>query len=620
MIIDKDWKYEYVDLPDINSEEDIDAYIEAAKKVFPVVKKKPNRVDLNQEFNSSNQKLSWENEQIRRCIYGFGGISGKMYFYYHFCWIQNVEEGIIRPEFRVLDAVWFRLLDDCSPGERMEGQGLICLKRRRSGFSWKAACDVIHESLFKVGASVGMTSKSERDSRKLFKKVQFIFDRLPDFLKMPMGGGQSRDYMRFGRKSKDSYGNKKISGTNSELYCVPPTDSCFEGDMLSRMILDEAGKIKNLLTIWALSEDCLMQETKRLGVPVVFGTAGEQGEGASGDGQRQMWMNNKAYMLTRFLCPGWAGLICDKNGNDNIEEAVREIMKQRKRLLDSGSTTYWDYVQKYPLTAKEALLIKGRTGIGNSKKIKEREYELEKNPANYVEGRFRWGKDNEKEVVFEPNSIFDSSGKCRIYAHPDNIMRYAAGCDPADHDYVNDGSSDLSMYIMNKQRGALPPSIVFSYTDRPEKVNDYYEQSLMALIYYHGTQVLIENNRNGMIKYFENNEYIHLLKAEPRARNSLNLKVKNRLGVRKTTTSTKEMEGHINHYTDDYCDLIPEIELIKEFSDYGNKNTDRVIAFGWCLFSLDDELNTEKTEEAVKRAIPRTVLRKVNGVLTRVKK
>ena len=612
-----DYRYEYVELPDIKGDEDIPAYIEAAKKIFPVFNKAPKRVKIP-EFDNPVAQRTWEYEEIRRCIEGHDGMSGKMYFYYNYCKIKNISGGIIHPEFRAGDATWFHLIESCGADQYNEGQGIVCLKRRRSGFSWKEAADMLHDAQFSIGANIGMTSKSETDAQRLFKWMKDIYDELPPFLRAPLST-QSKEHLTFARKSKNEHGNRQLSGHRSTVYSKAPTDKCFEGDMLTKMVIDEVGKIPNVLTIWALSKDCLMQETRRLGIPILFGTAGEQD--GDGLGQREFWMKNKSYALTKFFFPGWAGLYCDEHGNDDIEKAVKWILDTRKQKLEDGATDYWDFVQQYPLTAKDALLIKDGTGIGNVKAIKDQEYALEQSPAKYTEGKFRWGNQEkgEPQVVFEPNTLYDQTGKCRVYEHP-KPLDYSSGCDPADNDYVNKGSSDLSLYILSKQRGARPPRIVFSYTDRPEKVNDYYDQALMALIYYSETKVLIENNRNGMIQYFQNNGYIHLLKPEPQPKNQFNVQQTKRLGIRKTVNSTQEMERCINQYTDDYAHLIPEIELLSEFQVYGAENTDRVIAFGWALVSLYDEVVNFEEQQRIANAAPTYRYRKVGGKLTRVKK
>lgn len=190
-------------------------------------------------------------------------------------------------------------------------------------------------------------------------------------------------------------------------------------------------------------------------------------------------------------------------------------------------------------------------------------------------------------------------------------------CDPADHDYVSVGASDMSMYLLTRQQGMNPPRMVFSYTDRPQKSSVYYEQALMALIYYNKTQALIENNRYGMISYFENNGYLSLLKPEPVPKNTLVRKESYRIGIRKTVASTKEMERCINEYTNDYCHLIPEIELLDDFMVYGTKNTDRTIAFGWALVSLEEEGVTEDAKKKMADSLPKWKYVRRNGQIIR---
>lgn len=622
------WKYEYVELPKIKSEEDIDLYVEAAEKYFPKwTKGKYHRVWNNDKIYDKGKELKMENplalekwqfEQIRRCIEGHDGLPGKMYFYYHFCTIRNISGGFIRPDFRVSDIVWFHLLDSCEQGAYNEGNGIICVKRRRGGFSWKQAADSLHDALFKEGFRVGMTSKDEDAAKDLMKKVYQMYDRLPTFLKHPWSN-KTQESIILARKEEDDLGQRSFSGNESEIYCHAPTDSCFEGEQIGKMVIDEAGKIRNLETIWSMGLPTLMEETKRVGIPVLFGTAGEQEK--VGVGQKVFWKNSQDFDMIRFFFPGWAGLMCDDSGNDNIKESVKWILKEReKRMRLDDDKKLIEFIQQYPLYASEAFLTTGHVGIGNLRRISEQASVLEESEPRKVKGKFRWGNSNEGEVVFEPNTKFDNSGQCIIYEHPSKGMDYVSGQDPADHDYVQQGASNLSMYIMSKQRGSRPPQIVFSYTDRPQKVDDFYEQSIMALIYYNNTKTLIENNRNGMIKFYERNGYTYLLRQEPIAKNKLSRTATNKIGVTATAKSIQEMERLINHYTDDHCNLIPDIDLLDEFTKYGEENVDRVMAFGWTLVALEDEYITVKQREEIKTALPTTRLRRVGGVMRRIKR
>lgn len=627
--VDKGWKYQYHDLPKIKSEEDIDSYVKEAEKYFP----RWTRGIYNRHWNNnkffdskgvqikfSNDllKKKWEFELLRRCEKGHDGIPGKMYFYFHFCSIKNISGGFIRPDFRVSDIIWYHILESCEWTQYNRGQGVLCVKRRRGGFSWKQASDSLHDALFKEGFRIGMTSKDEAAAKDLMTKVYQMYERLPTFLKHPFSSKTQETFV-LARKDEDDLGQRTLSGNESEIYCKAPTDSCFEGEQIGKMVVDEVGKISNIETIWSMGVPTLMEETKRVGIPVLFGTAGEQTK--VGVGQKEFWNNHEIYDLVRFFFPGWAGLMSSKDGNDDIKGAVKWILKEREKLakLDNAKKLL-EFKQQYPLWVEEAFISKGGTGIGNMIKISQQLSTLEEKNSFKKEGRFRWGRDNEAKVVFEPNSHFDDSGKCVIYEEPHSSLDYESGCDPADHDFVQKGASKLSMYIGSHQKGTRPPKIVFSYTDRPERVNDYYEQSIMALLYFNSPKILIENNRFGMIKHYEDTGYLYLLKPEPIAINRLNKIQSKQLGVRKTVQSTREMERCINHYTDDFCDLIPDKELLEEFLVYGESNTDRAIAFGWLLVSLEDSYQSKSSKEDMDKALPKTRIRKINGRLVRIKK
>lgn len=599
------------------TEDNVDEYVKLCHRIFTKNTIKKKRVEQPKKFDSVLDQKAWEREEVRRIIEGHNGMCGKMYFYFTYCWIKNISGGFIRPDYRVCDSAWFELIESTRPSGKYRGHGIVCVKRRRAGFSWKAAADALHDALTRKGSEIGMDSKTETDSQHLFKKCKQIYDRLPSFLRVPVGGGQTKDSMYFARKTKDEMGNNILKGNLSELFCVAPTDIAYEGRMMTKWVSDEAGKKPNLMTMWSLTEDCLNQEEERLGQAVIFGTSGDVDTMASG--LKEFWNNHEAYTFIRFFMAGWMGMNTDAYGNDRIEDQVKKILEKRKKKLEAGALDYWDYIQKYPLTPKEAFLQKEGNGVGVVKNIREQINNIEKNPVKYIEGGFRWGVRDvgEAEVVFQPNSTVKKYGECRVYEQPIHGLGYAAGCDPADHDYVSKKASDMSTYIVSKPKGTLPPRVVFSYTCRPDTVDEYYEQALMALIYFNDTKLLVENNRYGMIKYFEWAGQIHRLKMEPVPKNSLNRKYTPKIGIRMNEATRKEMERCINEYTNEYCHLIPELDLLEEFFKYGEENTDRVIAFGWTLVSLEDDMIVHSHVSTRKGVKPSFGLKRINGSIKR---
>ena len=382
-------------------------------------------------FKNLTEKNAWEREQIRRCIIGFNGLTGKMYFWINFCYIKNLKGGKIAPEFRNADKVWFEELED----SKNKAEGIVCVKRRRAGFSWKAASDALHDAMFSPFFVVGMNSKTERDSIHLFSKILFIYDNLPQFLRSRVGSKRGMN-LRFHVNDKDENGNPIKRGLQSEINVVPPTDSAYEGLMLGKWICDEAGKIPNLPQMWSYTEDCLMQETVRYGQPIIFGTSGDISK--DGSGLMGMWENSDVYKLRRFFFGGWMGLSVDEFGNDRVEECVRWIVYERKRRENLPGKFYSDFLQRYPLTPEEAFNQYTESGIGDITLINRQIASLTDNPVKEKRGHFVI--DENGKVTFNVTPL----GKIIMYEDPDPNSLYVAGCLPAGEKVLTDsGLKDI---------------------------------------------------------------------------------------------------------------------------------------------------------------------------------
>lgn len=376
-------------------------------------------------FTSEENRVKWQREQLKRCIHGHNGMSGKMYFWFNFCYIKNLKGGRIVPEFRNCDNHWFNELYDSKANQ----EGIICVKRRRAGFSWKAAADALHDSIFNKFSVIGLNSKGERDSIHLFQKIMFIYENLPTFMKASIGAKRGMK-VEFYSADKDENKNIKKSGVQSEINVVPPTDSAYEGLMLSKWICDEAGKIPNLPQMWSYTEDCLMQETVRYGQPILFGTSGDVSK--DGAGLMGMWEHSDVYRLRRFFFGGWMGIHVDELGNDLIEDSVRWIVYERKRRESLPGKQYSDFLQRYPLTVAEAFSQYTESGIGDVKKINRQITSLIDNPVKERRGYFTI--DNDGKVSFQVSA----QGKVIMYEEPSVSEVYLAGCLPAGEKVLTD--------------------------------------------------------------------------------------------------------------------------------------------------------------------------------------
>jgi len=520
----------------------------------------------------------WELEQIKRCKEGHNGMVGKMYFFYNFCWIQGQKKKI-RPDFRVIDNEWFKFIESC---QKSNEWGIICVKRRRVGASWKEAADVLHDCLFNHHFNVGMNSKTERDSISLFNKVKFLYEHLPAFLRIPTTKSNTKNFLDFSYVVTDKQKNKTTKGNFSTILAVAPTDNAYEGLMLAKWICDEAGKIKNLATLWQYTEDCLMQETRRVGMPVIFGTAGDIG--AEGRDLEYMWRNANQYKLKKFFFAGWMGLTSDKYGNDDKENGIRWIVYERHRREGLRVEELNTFIQKYPLTVPEAFTVTTSAGVGNVIKIKAQQMSLRGETPFSARGFFKMSSNGKVDFVPDPR------GKCIIYERPKDAIEslYIAGCDPADHNDTFNEVSDLAMYIMKRQEGTDPPRIVFEYIDRPSDVTEFYEQAMMASLFYNKAKILIERNRYGMINFFEKSEYKYLLARSPKGVIRVSSGKQMTYGVQMTPANKEYLKGLLAKYIEDYYEFIPSYELLEEFLYFGARNTDRAMAFGITLLLLED--------------------------------
>ena len=563
------------------------------------------------KFLDDYEKDMWEREEIRRCREGHDGLPGKFYFYFNYTFIQKIEGGRIHPDFRVVDLEWFKFVEELQYGK--DGWGIVCIKRRRVGASWKEAADMLHDTIFNAHTHVGMNSKSEADSIELFRKVRFAFDHLPSFLRPTVTSGKM-DTLEFGISYIDNEGNKRTRGHQSYTVGRAPTVSAFEGFMLNKWICDEAGKIDKLLQMFAFTEDTMMDEFRRTGMPIVFGTVGEVD--GKGGGIFELWDNAEAYRLKKFFFKGWMGLFVDKLGNDRVEESIRYIIYERKNQEKRGRKFYNDFLQRYPLSEDDAFAIAIDGGLGDPAKINQQRGILLTSPPPVKKGWYDWNSLMETgKPLFVPNK----DGEVLIWEDPEPLRdAYPAGCDPVEA--IPDplpGASLLSFIMRRKQHGLRPATIVMEITYRPRDVSEFYQQVICALVDYN-TRVLIERNRFDMISWFNRNGFKNLILPAPVGMTRITGGRQTTLGAAMTPATKIYMEGIIEAELMIGTDQIPSLMLLRELSVYGSRNTDRVMAFGWALMQEADMLRPARAAGDTDMFAGLTY-EKVNGKLQRVK-
>ncbi len=608
MAVDKEEKVGIIPMADRREDLEVEVMYHTAR----VLAGKPFRVNKKYipieipEFEDGDKRgrLDWETDQIFKCQNGYDGLNGRYYFLYNFCKIKHKSRGTIRPDFRSWQLHWAITKERVY---KTTGLGLVMGKRRQVGLSWDISMDNIYDCTFKRDFDIGMNSKGEADSKNLFIKHKFVHRNLPAFLRASVSVDR-RDAMIFSNWNKKT---GKFSGTGSSITSVAPTPTAHAGNQYKKLVVDEAGEQDELLAMWSNSEDTLIQDTERVGTPVIFGTLGDISK--NGAGLMEMYLKNDLYNLERYPVFGYNGMLTDDLGNDMIEDAIRWIIYQRYKKKEGSRLVYEKYLQKYPLTEEDMFLSVSGAGVGNPILLNKRYKQLIETPPFKVEG---WMRPKEGGGV---DFVPDPRGKIVIYERPQQLTNaYIASCDPAEDDDTTKtrDNSNLSTCIMSRAVGLNPPRIVAEYTDRPNKLADYNSQLALLLQWYNYTQVLIEMNKGGfrMKDWFEL-YYPKLLALSPKSAQSAKLGFEMRVGIKMTPDRKRQMMGLLDGYIEAYWEHIPSIRFIEECKVFGGQHSDDDLATacGWNLIQMQSDKRVAQALDESEKLKPHHQLRAIQA-------
>ena len=274
-------------------------------------------------------------------------MSPKMYFWYNYVKIWDVEQDkIFRPDFRVCQQEWFQHIEDVQASKEW---GLICVKRRRVGASWLEAADVLHDCITRPLFKVGMTSKTAEDAVELFKKVKFIYDNLPAFMRPTSAAGNTQTSIDFSRFIKDETGSRKKIGLQSEILVKAPSETSWEGYALKKWVADECfgegtqvlmsnGGVKNIESI-VIGDKVMGHDSK----PRVVESL------TSGVADLYRITPNKG---DSFVCNGSHLLTLTYNGGETLDIKTREFAE-----LPKGRQRYYQLMRTGWEMSRKVLAI-----------------------------------------------------------------------------------------------------------------------------------------------------------------------------------------------------------------------------------------------------------------------
>ena len=558
----------------------------------------------------------WE-DQVRHCVEGYhtGGtwIPGRLYYYLNFSYMSSVGRGFHHPDFVDTDLDFFYLVEYC----KKNGRGIISIKARRKGLSFKANKGIIEYGtkflgdLYKAGICAGLKDYAEDFAAKLVETESLTVSEFK--LNTTASNSDERIYAYF---VKDEQGNYVLDGSKNTVLIRTAFQSgnIFKGLHLEDCIFEESGEFPNLLETFEATKWCFMDGEKMEGTPYVYGTGGKMG--SSSADFAQMWSEAEAYKLERFWVPGtkiykpcyigftnsagegeartpnidYAYKDIDHKpeqllGMEDYNEAERQIMLDRKLLAKSkNKKALTDHIQNFPLTVEEAFISSSDNNY-DSVILNTRIFDLMGKEDLYldmviepktkengamifpVEPKFRLPeRDSEGNIIEEEWKLI------QIYKYPKKEWRFAdaVGIDGYDQDQSNTSKSLGGVLVDRQMSEAFDyyGPVCMYYGRPPRKEQFYMIAAMISVAYSSPNYTLVDAGSPMIIDFFVQNQLTHLLGYRPKAFESPNSEQMHNYGLKFTPFNRPILESMVQSQILDNAMNWPFPLLLKDCNSY----------------------------------------------------
>jgi len=479
----------------------------------------------------------------------------------HYMYLQWTKIDVGKPDYRESNRLFYLFWEACKADKRCYG---ICyLKNRRSGFSFMASSELVNIASMSSDSRFGVLSKTGSDAKKMFTdKVVPISVNYPFFFK-PIQDGMDRPKTELAyrvpaskltrRKLEANEKLQDIVGLDTTIDWKNTGDNSYDGEKLKLLAHDESGKWErpdNILNNWRVTKTTMRLGSRIVGRCMMGSTSNALDKG--GGNFKKLYNNSDVTNRNRngqtssglyslFIPMEWSyeGYI-DTYGIpvfDTPRDPVKGIDGQ---LIDIGVINYWEneveglrsdqdslneFYRQFPRTEQHAFRDETKESLFNLVKIYEQiDYnDGINNAANVTRGNFQWSSGiRDTSVIFVP----DKNGRFKIsWVPPKNLqnrvilkngVKYpgnehigAFGCDSYDISGTVDGKgSNGSLHGLTKfsMEDAPPNHFFLEYIARPQTAEIFFEEVLMALIFY-GMPLLCENNKPRLLYYLKRRGY-----------------------------------------------------------------------------------------------------------------
>jgi hypothetical protein len=603
----------------------------------------PQDYDLKRKKEILTQKTSpeyynpelqdYRNQEWDRRLNGLWFMNGGKVTYLtglHYFYLTHWKIDVGYPDFRMTDLYFFYFLEYCVQDPNC--LGMIEVTKRRQGKTMRAGAFLFELTSRSKNKNAGIQSKTFDDARdNVFAKgIVMPFKYLIDFF-VPIydteKGQTPKSELRFFKTNKrgasDFDFDKKVE-LESEITFKSADKFAYDGKKVHRYLADEAGKTKNVDVYerHQVVQFCLQQEETIIGKALYTTTVEEMEDG--GASFKELWQasdqkkknaNGRTKSgLYQYFMPAYKTLFYNKFGEPDEEKAKLFYMAERDALRDDNRALA-SFIRKNPFTIEEAFFSEAESCIYDALAInrqKESITWIDKKEL-YLQGDFVWEngirdskvvfveKSNGKFKVHNKANIFDLSHYNKVEEYgtkkvPKNNTKYAIAVDPFDHSITTSNErSDGAAYAYRRYDAMdeLSETFLVQYINRPDKAEIFYED-MIRLCHFFGCEILSEDNKVGLIKYFEYRGYERFLTRMPNS---------TKYGISATVKTHQQIAEETENYHLDNLHKVIFVELLDDWLHFNiNKTTkfDAAMAAGYTLIAASNSKFAQKVEKKQK--------------------
>ena len=540
-------------------------------------------------------------------------ITGLHYFYLNY-W--NLDTGL--PKYRDTDRKYFYFLQYCI--EDSECFGMVEITKRRQGKTFRGGVFLYEYTSRTRNARAGIQSKTGADAKEVFRKAVIQpFKKLPDFF-VPVydqsKGLTPTSELRFfntvikGKRAATILDEDELE---SMVDWKPSEAISYDGQKIQRYLGDEVGKTTevNVWERYLVTRYCHLDDEGRIIGKALLTTTVEDME-QGGAPFKKIWDNSDQTKkvgkrtpsgLYRYFCPADHTRYYDEYGLADRDRALDEILEDRK-LLAADPRSLSAVIRKEPLSPEEAFRIDGSKCLYDAMKLNERLDRLSWKENLTTRGNFVWqGGERDTKVLWEPSKfgrwevakLFDKEEEANKIAkrgdqfYPNN-PDYVMGIDPIDHNTTEDGRRSNGACIVLQKYNTLHENDIYNYAFvckynfRPDSVQVFYEDMIKTAVYF-GSKILFENQKIGLMHYFNDRGYGNFLMWLPDRQQP---------GIAASPKTHQHIAELTESYINDYHEKVYFKDLISDWLEFDLSNTtkfDIAMAAGYALIADQHKIN-----------------------------